>query len=96
MSLPPFFEHSFDSSSFVCRFPGIFITLKGKLPPELIDTQVPLKVSVLLPEPYCSFPQPVVKPLSNSSTPRDFMQSEEREEKVDENEECHCVNGRRK
>ncbi|KAK1230366.1 protein kinase [Marasmius sp. AFHP31] len=91
MSLPPLSEHSFDSSSFVCRFPGIFITLKGKLPPELIDTQVPLEVSVSLPEPYRSFLQPVVKPLSNSSTPRDFMQSEEREEKADENEDGYIV-----
>ncbi|KAJ8089785.1 hypothetical protein PM082_018361 [Marasmius tenuissimus] len=83
MSLSPASEHSFDednTSSFVYRFPGICITLKGKLPPELIDTQVPLQISISLPEPYRSFLQPVVNQLSGSLTSKDFVETEEQAE----------------
>ncbi|KAK1226717.1 protein kinase [Marasmius sp. AFHP31] len=57
-------------------FPGILITLKGDLPPELLDTQVPLQISLSLPEPYRSFLQPVVNQVSGSPT-SDVLQREE-------------------
>ncbi|KAJ8086263.1 hypothetical protein PM082_005086 [Marasmius tenuissimus] len=87
MSLSLSSERSFkgDTSPLLCCFPGIFITLKGKLPPELLDTQVPLQVSISLPEPYRSFLQPVVNQLSTPLTPRDFMQTEKQE--ADEKED---------
>ncbi|KAL0056974.1 protein kinase, partial [Marasmius tenuissimus] len=71
MSLSSSVTHSFDhktSQNNTNRFPGILITLEGELPPELANTQVPLQISLSLPEPYHSFLQPVVNQFSDSST----------------------------
>ncbi|KAK1227767.1 protein kinase, partial [Marasmius sp. AFHP31] len=64
-------QQSFDHtiSKPIWRFPGIFITLKGDLPPELIDTKVPLQISLSLPEPYRSFLEPVVNEYADSVDP---------------------------